>query len=855
MSLVKCPDCEKMVSKRVDKCPFCGCPAKFFLSGETSKNNEEQLVQQKEARPAESTVKREAVATEKVTFLFGKYSVSFPVKGATYAALFGTYLQAADMAYAQMLDLYKKAGTIRRALEILPDKAYEFIFGLIDKGTEFLYSEGIYITQEEFFKKYNRTYTMDYDRFYSITVEKYSEILDMKNEMAAYREAVRASRGRWQGGGFGVKGAVKGAVTASALNMGSDFLHSFGDSSREKKDNEAVRKELRTLYKNSEGQLCHSVKTCMINVYKAMCEELKAINIFDAIIHLQPQKAESIYENTKKYETDKDNIKRNMMKCIALYPGERKYYEVFREDFMTGETDIKDFLEFWHLEYLLSDIISRRDRQDEFDCFMIQKGIEDFDFKNLTADNVVTLWSWLNEYAKDIPDSGKWAKNVSGYLKQFRDNQEEYTKEILIDYLPLNLKYWEFYNACEKNQKWLGIKALNAFSSYVTSDNNERIKKLLEVDGDYIQLYCDTSITEMGSKGLAVTDRYVINLKNRNRIKITDIKTVEVEKIGKYKFELRFSDDTQEIRFYCDEIRESDSSAYYLKNYLKAVFVRYGNNKFLTISSTIQKEHTIIEEQPLDKEGAEQYFGYIRKYQENSGKLVDLELSNSFRRRFKSIWARNSSILEAGNVINKYDYEIPNNSIIQRIGGKIVGQYILVSTNVFTLTDRNMYINGRQYELTTIREIVLFANMHIENNGLIYIVMDEMIEVVPYKRIMDLSYFDEIFYMIDVALEGLQTKNVKVHYDMADLFYCEKCGSIDVKQGLISWKCEKCGNKKFGKICKIMPKNRSISYLRKLANGFFLSADAEKEVFMDEIRHASWIKSTQKEESAVELRG
>ena len=30
MALLRCPDCEKMVSPRVQACPFCGCPREFF---------------------------------------------------------------------------------------------------------------------------------------------------------------------------------------------------------------------------------------------------------------------------------------------------------------------------------------------------------------------------------------------------------------------------------------------------------------------------------------------------------------------------------------------------------------------------------------------------------------------------------------------------------------------------------------------------------------------------------------------------------------------------------------------------------------------------------------------------------
>ena len=731
MSLVKCPDCEKMVSQRADKCPFCGCPAKFFIyedslqssNKEKAHVNETNMLKGNDTNQIEERADKTEIASNqglvdaKINFYFGKYGVAFHAKGAAFAAFFGTYLQAADMAYERMLDCYRKAGSIRKALEILPDKANAVIFSLIDKGTGYLYSQGVYITQEEFFRKYNCIYTMDYDRYYSVTLEKYSQILDMQKEMAAYRDAVKARRGRWQGGGFGIKGAIKGAMTASALNMGSKFLHSFGDASRERKDNEAVQQKLRVLYNESKGQLCHSVKTCMMNVYRAMCEELKKINAFEEIILLQPDKAEALFENTQKYETDADTIKCNMIKCIALYPGERKYYEVFFDDFMNEETDIRDFLQFWHLEYLLSDILDSREKQDEFTAFMEKKGIGGFDFGNLTAENAIVLWSWLDEYGKDVPKNGECAECVSRYLHQFRDKWEEHKKEILVDYHPAKFKFREFHLSCVKNQKWLDVKSLSAFSFYVTSENN-RIRDFLESDGDYVQLYYDTSMTEMGTSGLAVTGRYVVDLKSRNRIKISDIRKVEVETAGEYRFELLISDEEKEIRFCCSEIKDNESAAYYLKNYLKAVFVRYRNNRFLTVTRVIHLEETAIPEVFIDKKSAEEYLGYVKKYQKDTGKPINLQFSNMFRRRFKSIWSSQWKKigLEERNIINQYDYKLSDNSILRRTGGEAYGQYILISTEVFTLTDFNMYINGKKYDLAEIREILLFANMHIEDN-------------------------------------------------------------------------------------------------------------------------------------------
>ena len=59
----------------------------------------------------------------------------------------------------------------------------------------------------------------------------YKNILnDAANELALKRTLERAGRGRWQGGGFGIKGAIKGAIQAEILNVGTNAIRKIGDS-------------------------------------------------------------------------------------------------------------------------------------------------------------------------------------------------------------------------------------------------------------------------------------------------------------------------------------------------------------------------------------------------------------------------------------------------------------------------------------------------------------------------------------------------------------------------------------------------------------------------------------------------
>lgn len=60
------------------------------------------------------------------------------------------------------------------------------------------------------------------------------ELLNQKEQQQqAARNAQRAGRSRWVGGGFGVKGAVKGAVTAGAMNAVTDIFRGMGDLSKD----------------------------------------------------------------------------------------------------------------------------------------------------------------------------------------------------------------------------------------------------------------------------------------------------------------------------------------------------------------------------------------------------------------------------------------------------------------------------------------------------------------------------------------------------------------------------------------------------------------------------------------------
>ena len=56
-------------------------------------------------------------------------------------------------------------------------------------------------------------------------IEAYYKIVQQQQQLDEYRRQRRENRSRWVGGGFGVGGAIKGAMQAGAMNMASGAAH------------------------------------------------------------------------------------------------------------------------------------------------------------------------------------------------------------------------------------------------------------------------------------------------------------------------------------------------------------------------------------------------------------------------------------------------------------------------------------------------------------------------------------------------------------------------------------------------------------------------------------------------------
>lgn len=381
MALVKCPDCGKMVSERAETCPNCGCPAKYF------EHSEKENVKNDSIKEDDTINQNEDIAI----FNLAGYEVKLPVdeKQKVIASILGIYLQMGDASVQELNKVYRESKNIKKALIDVSKAANEMMTTILDNAVNVLFKLGVTESIDEFAEKYYYQKGCAYEECYNVVVEGYAKIMGYQDELASYRQEQKMSRGRWQGGGFGLKGAIKGAVTAQVMNAGSDFIHSFGDNAREKQDRREVAGMLQTYYEDDDTRacLCDVIGECILNVYLALLDELIDKGVIDKhTFEFDTKKADTIFENAIKYSSTREEKVKNVLESIMWYPGEKSHYnaiigELLANDTGEGTGGFLDFLKYWGIEW-----------------FYPQNDVEELELTNELVDKVLDEANYTKSY-------------------------------------------------------------------------------------------------------------------------------------------------------------------------------------------------------------------------------------------------------------------------------------------------------------------------------------------------------------------------------------------------------------------------------------------------------------------------
>ncbi len=588
MALVKCPDCGKLVSERASVCPDCGCPKEYFQKTEKI---------EKEIAKAENPIKE----VEELVFVFGPMRMKYPKTVTKFASMFGDYRKIADTALEEALLKYTSAGTLENAIGTLRKFANEKINEVVSKSIKLLYDNNVYYTNKQFINKYS----IDYEPYLESAKDQCQNVVQMKQELQAYRSAEKASRGRWQGGGFGLKGAIKGAATAGMLNMGSDFLHSFGDAAQERRDNVAVQNKFDAIYRNenTKWNICSGLYNCIIEVYDALVQELKKINYFEDFIKFDEKQEYAKYTATMEHANDDNEKFKHLVECLGLFPGDKRVTDALIPILISFEQDeFGEWLEFWHLEYRYPTYKEQRKAASEFDRFLAKKGIELFAFNNVNVEQYLQLRKWIYEYYEkykvtQMPEYSFFARAIKEYYSHIHATMTWYA---IIEWVPQECNIYQFMTYMRMEREGLVNSVLPDFWLYGDSEAvlPEKILDIAFNDKTKILMFYDNSMFGNGTKGIMITTEYVYDLKSKIKLPLKDIDDV-----------ILYDDDSmgiaigkQKINFK-DYILEDEDAANHLAKLIRVLCVRYaGNIKLWSEKMSTPKPNGNVQENKLSKE-------------------------------------------------------------------------------------------------------------------------------------------------------------------------------------------------------------------------------------------------------------
>jgi len=568
MAQINCPDCDNKIDSEMEKCPFCGCPKKYFY------------------REDEREVEKQ------VSYILGPAAIGYPAKGEEYAKLYGSFSKIANDAQDAFFERYDELGNIDNAISELAPQGRTLINKSIDDLIYDLNRRGIDITSSVFWDKYS----LDFDFVFSEKIKDvktlYADVLAKKASLDVNREISKANRMRWQGGGFGLKGALKGAVTAAALNVGADLLHAPGDAIRASKDKRIVGQEMSAIYKDDDIRDAFGcgIRECLLGVFDAYTSILES----NGLIYKLPtstRKAKEYYRDFKKIsKSNFQDYSKAIFNCITKDPSNRLYWSYFLDIIANFiEDDVDGFMSFWNIEYLFPTFKEERALGKDFDLKWDKYKNKIGWVKGATPEAYVATRRFCLDYNngdfdKELPKYSFRVGEFNAYYRDISYNRNNFmTWYDTIEWIPEGISIEEFLNYLRFERKGLpGSYLPNMWilgdGDYYFDDEDfiSRLSCLRKMNHKDIYFVVDTSKNYNAINGLVLTKTSLVDINTQKTIPCSEVKNLEL-----------YTDDSIDIYgkkgaripviFPKDDRNHGASS--YLERLIRVILVRYYGNE------------------------------------------------------------------------------------------------------------------------------------------------------------------------------------------------------------------------------------------------------------------------------------
>lgn len=242
MALFKCPECDNKVSDKASACPKCGCPIEIILS-EIEKYKTDAFKTNKHLEGMNQN--------NRINKKYKGYNLAFDNNVYRELELRRFFAQQANDLSEQYKELYDEFihsyDDMRRKCVYIAEEKIEAAY---HRAIDYLRNKGIYDISVEMLINKNGG-PISIERFIEPVLYRFDLIKESVQRANEKSEMRRNGGMHWIGGGFGISGAIKGAATASILNLGTGVLREIKNGTLNEIEQSRIKQTKDDMYKNN----------------------------------------------------------------------------------------------------------------------------------------------------------------------------------------------------------------------------------------------------------------------------------------------------------------------------------------------------------------------------------------------------------------------------------------------------------------------------------------------------------------------------------------------------------------------------------------------------------------------------
>lgn len=215
---------------------------------------------------------------------------------------------------------------------------------IIKKGVEMISSQGVYSIDENIF--IDKYLTGSLDTFFEALDFMKDKIFDIEGREQSereYRWTRKENRGKVIGGGFGLKGAIKGMATAGAMNATTGMMHSLGNALGNMGSSISASQNKAAVYKNSREPLKEALILCALHVQDGIRDALKKeANVkCKKITSMNINQAGAIVKNYRQGRIPDEQKLKQIVLALSLNPYEGEVYDIIWDDYKDKNGELR----------------------------------------------------------------------------------------------------------------------------------------------------------------------------------------------------------------------------------------------------------------------------------------------------------------------------------------------------------------------------------------------------------------------------------------------------------------------------------------------------------------------------------